>query len=81
MTSTLGNVVALQSNGFATIPDAARFLAVSRSTIYKLMYGGDLHSKKIGRSRRIPWASLRSYAEQDWVAELQYGGNATSPSH
>ena len=55
----------LTADGFARIMEAADFLNVSRATIYVLMNDGTLPSKKIGRSRRIPWNGLREYAASD----------------
>lgn len=44
-----------------TLPDAARFLSVSRGTLYDLLTTGQLASVHIGRSRRIPMGELRRY--------------------
>jgi excisionase family DNA binding protein len=55
----LGEVVA---DGFARIPEAERFLGVSRAKLYCLMDAGDLIYAKIGRGRRIPWHCLREFA-------------------
>lgn len=41
-------------DGLERVTDAARFLGVSRSLIYKLLDEGVLPSVKIGNSRRIP---------------------------
>lgn len=49
-------------DGLQKISDAARFLAVSRSYIYKLLKSGVLPSVKIGSSRRIPIRSVRDLA-------------------
>jgi excisionase family DNA binding protein len=54
---------ALIAKGFARVPEAAKFLGVSRSTVYLLMEQGDLVFAKFGRSRRIPWAGLHAFAE------------------
>lgn len=45
--------IALAEDGLITVAEAARFLAVSRTTIYELMAEGVLPSAKIGRARRI----------------------------
>jgi excisionase family DNA binding protein len=47
-----------------TPEDAADSLSVGRSTVYDLMRLNLITSVKIGRSRRIPVASLREYAER-----------------
>ncbi len=44
-----------------TLPDAARFLSVSRGSLYDLLTTGQLASVHIGRSRRIPMGELRRY--------------------
>ena len=54
----------LGNEGFARVLEAAAFLRVSRATIYKIMDNGGLKYAKIGRSRRIPWRSLRDFAER-----------------
>jgi excisionase family DNA binding protein len=50
--------------GFARIPEACDFLALSRASIYSLMDAGELQYAKIGRCRRIPWRVLRAFAER-----------------
>jgi excisionase family DNA binding protein len=52
----------LTSEGFADVPDAAEYLSLARSSVYKLMDRGDLPYAKFGKSRRIPWRALREYA-------------------
>jgi excisionase family DNA binding protein len=42
------------ADGLMTVPEAARFLSISRSKLYVMMDEGDLRFVKIGRSRRIP---------------------------
>jgi len=49
-------------DGFERVADAARFLGVSRSLIYKLLNAGVLPSAKIGNSRRIPTRAVRELA-------------------
>jgi excisionase family DNA binding protein len=44
-----------------TIPQAAQALNVGRSVLYELLLAGDIASIKIGRSRRIVFASLQDY--------------------
>ena len=44
--------------------EAARSLALSRSTIYDMIASGELAAVRIGRTLRIPAQALR-----DWVAE------------
>lgn len=44
----------LLADGLLTIREAAKFLAVGRSTLYVEMDAGRLAYVKIGRARRIP---------------------------
>ena len=44
-----------------TLPDAARFLSVSRGSLYDLLTTGQIASVHIGRSRRIPLGELHRY--------------------
>ena len=46
---------ALSQEGFASVREAATFLSIGRSTLYKMMEGGQLRYAKIGKCRRIPW--------------------------
>ena len=55
------SAVHLADGGFATVPQAAAFLGLSRTTIYNLMDNGSLRYAKFGKSRRVPWAALRSF--------------------
>ena len=52
----------MAAEGFASIPEAATYLNLSRSSIYQLMESGQLAYAHFGRSRRIPKAALRSFA-------------------
>ena len=54
----------LTVDGFADVHQAAEFLSMSRSSIYKLMESGDLKFAKFGKARRIPWRALREYGER-----------------
>lgn len=49
-----------------TIPDAAAVLAIGRTTVYELIGTGAISVVHIGRSARIPVASIR-----DFVARRQ----------
>jgi excisionase family DNA binding protein len=50
------------ADGFASTREASEFLSVSRSKLYALMDSGDLQFAKFGKSRRVPWQSLRAFA-------------------
>ena len=52
----------LVRDGFAEVAEAQAYLRLSRSTIYTLMDRGELPFARFGRTRRIPWRSLRDYA-------------------
>jgi excisionase family DNA binding protein len=47
-----------------TIPDAARILAVGRSTIYELIGSGQLATVHIGRAVRVPVEELRRLVDR-----------------
>ena len=63
----------LTAGGLCCVKEAARFLGLSRSTVYALMEQGQLPFVKLGRSRRIPRRALTTLAE----AHLQGGHNLT----
>ena len=44
-----------------TVDEAAEALAVSRSTIYRLLKSGDLVATRIGTAVRIPEQALRRF--------------------
>jgi excisionase family DNA binding protein len=47
------------SEGLERVSDAALFLGVSRSSVYKLITLGILPSVKLGNSRRVPIRAVR----------------------
>ena len=47
-----------------TLPDAARFLSVSRGSLYDLLSSGQLPSVHIGRARRVPMGELRRFVRE-----------------
>jgi excisionase family DNA binding protein len=53
----------LISGGLQRISDAARFLGVSRSLVYRLINTGVIPTVRIGRSRRIPILAVREFAK------------------
>ena len=59
------NSAALVEDGLVTVPEAAAFLRLSRSTVYELMNQGVLAYAKIGRSRRIPRRALVELAARE----------------
>ena len=47
-----------------TLPEAARFLSVSRGSLYDLLTTGQLASVHIGRSRRVPMGEIRRFIRE-----------------
>jgi excisionase family DNA binding protein len=47
------DVETIVADGLLTVPEAAKFLAVSRPKIYEMMDRGELAYVKLGRCRRI----------------------------
>ena len=47
-----------------TVPEAARRLALSRSTLYRLIRQGQLRTIRVGRARRVPVTELVRFAEE-----------------
>ena len=46
-----------------TVDETAEALALSRSTIYRLLKSGDLVATRIGTATRIPESSLRRFVD------------------
>ena len=46
-----------------TVDEVAEALALSRSTIYRLLKSGDLVATRIGTATRIPESSLRRFVD------------------
>jgi len=59
-----GKKTDLTEDGFADVQEAAEFLSMSRSSVYKLMESGELRYAKFGKARRIPWKALHLFAER-----------------
>ena len=62
-----------------TLPDAARFLSVSRGSLYDLLTTGQLASVHIGRSRRIPMGELRRYIRERLERDRRDGRASQRP--
>ncbi|MFO0852416.1 MAG: helix-turn-helix domain-containing protein [Gemmataceae bacterium] len=64
------------SDGLERVGDAAKFLGVSRSFVYRLIQGGVLPSVKLGGSRRVPVRAVRELASArlTLAPEQQPGG-------
>ncbi len=50
---------------FLSLPEAAEWLCVSRSTIKRLIAQGDLAAVRVGARRKIPASSLSAYVKKD----------------
>jgi len=60
-----------QEETLLTFKEAMNFLRVSRSTLYRLMWSGQLHGHKVGSTWRFYKQDLRSV-----VASTPLGGTA-----
>lgn len=47
-----------------TIPEAARMLAIGRSTLYELVAAGDIEVVHVGRSARLRVDEVRNFVER-----------------
>jgi excisionase family DNA binding protein len=50
--------------GLLRVEEAAEWLGLGRTKAYELVYRGILPSVTIGRSRRVPFAALKSFVEK-----------------
>lgn len=48
--------------GLLTVEEASKFLRLSPSKIYKMMYDGSITFCRLGRARRIPLRALHDFA-------------------
>lgn len=46
-----------------TVPEAARLLAIGRTSLYRLIQDGDLRVVKIGRATRVPLVDLQAFVD------------------
>ncbi len=53
-----------------TAEEAAHQLGISRSKFFGLMASGDIASIKVGRSRRVPFASLEAFVAERLAERL-----------
>ena len=56
---------ALVEDGLLTVPQAAEFLHLSKSSVYLMMDRGQLAYVKLGKSRRIPKRALIELAARE----------------
>lgn len=64
----------LVAGGLMSVPEAARFLAISRSYLYELMDTGLLVYVKLGRCRRIPRQAVIALAASGIRGGWKVGG-------
>jgi excisionase family DNA binding protein len=74
MMDAVGEANELMSDGLMTVREAADFLAVGHSLLYKLMEEGWLAYVKLGRARRIPKRAAIALAQ----ANVRGGWNQLS---
>ena len=72
MTGTTKNPMP-ETPALCTVPEAARYLALSRSKVYLLMDRGRLPYVKLDRSRRIKWSDVLNLIDQNTI-----GGDGAS---
>lgn len=58
----------------ASLPEAARYLGLSRRAVEQRVAAGELASRLLGRRRLVPWPTLRRYAAADHPAPGAHGG-------
>ena len=61
------NACSVVEDGFISIPEAARFLHLSRAKLYQLMDAGQLQYARFGRARRVPRRALLDFAQASLV--------------
>ncbi len=67
-TNPVASVDALLTDGFMTVPEAAKFLGLGKSTVYELCHAGQLpYADMTERSMRIPREAVRQYAKDRLV--------------
>src|SRR5579872_4729228 len=59
-----------ESTALATIPEAARFLNLSRAMVHKLVADGRVPACRFGRAIRIPWSWLQSQVDPKSITGL-----------
>ena len=60
----------LAADGFLSVAAAAKFLSISRTTLYQLMGSQELPYALIGRNRRIPRVALNHYLSKQFRGGL-----------
>jgi len=57
----------LCGDGLVTIVEGARFLGVSKTTLYDMLGRGEIAYSRVGHLKRIPRRALIEYAEKHLV--------------
>jgi excisionase family DNA binding protein len=57
----------LNMPALCSVPQAARYLAIGRSTVYGLMDAGKLRYVKLGRSRRVKIGDVLALIERNTI--------------
>ena len=57
----------LNTPALCSVPQAARYLAIGRSTVYGMMDAGKLRYLKLGRSRRIRISDVMDLIERNTI--------------
>ena len=66
---TATGVARAPCRGLAKVGEVARYLRLSRATIYKLMNTGQLEYVRIGNSRRVHWRAVVRLVEQNTFSD------------
>lgn len=56
--------VGLSALELLTVADVAKLLRVSKPTVWRRIYSGELESVKVGRSRRVEAKAVRDYLDR-----------------
>jgi excisionase family DNA binding protein len=67
-TAGADSVLRLMADGLDTVPAAAKFLGISRTSLYGLMDKGLLEYVKLGKARRIPHRAVLELAARNLVS-------------
>lgn len=50
--------------GLLTVPDVAKMLRLSKATVWRRIYSGEIESVKEGRSRRVEPRAVQAYIDR-----------------
>ncbi len=57
----------LKNDQLIGVPEAAKFLGISKGKLYLMMEAGELEYIKLGKCRRIRWSALEALVERSTV--------------